>query len=130
MSTISFPNPHSPSHHDSPSSAGTNPGHINFFPTSYDPQASASSFQINPLSSHPPRTPRTSILNASFEKEMYTSAEEHDERPLDDDEDVAKLESSAGKRVRKEDVWREMLSTSTGRDKALVCYSLYPGRRF
>lgn len=123
MSTISFPNPHSPSHQDSPSSPGshTQSPHVNFFPASYDPQGSASSFQINPLSSHPPRTPRTSVISSSIQKEVYSSGEEHNERLLEDDEDVERLEIGTGKRVRKEEVWREMLATSTGRDKALVC---------
>jgi len=144
MSTISFPNPHSPSHMDSPSSAGggqshSNAGHINFFPSSYDPQASASSFQINPLSSHPPRTPRTSMIasatvvhaNANaFPRDVYGSTEEneHDEKQYEDvyEDDAEKLEMRAGKRVRKEEVWREMLATSTGRDKALklIQYSM------
>ncbi|KAF8592493.1 hypothetical protein K439DRAFT_1378642 [Ramaria rubella] len=136
MSTISFPNPHS---RDTPSSAGshshTNSGHVNFFPSSYDPQASASSFQINPLSSHPPRTPRTSIITTSlnaYPREIYSSTEEAEEKPLvmgnddDDEEDEERLESRAGSRVRKEEVWREVLSTSTGRDKALklIQYSM------
>lgn len=63
---------------------------------------------------------------SSYPKEVYSSTEEHEERPLvpvsEDGEDEEKLETRAGKRVRKEEVWRDVLSTSTGRDKALVCY--------
>lgn len=140
MSTISFPNPHSPSHMESPASSGghshSNSGHVNFFPTSYDPQASASSFQVNPLSSHPPRTPRTSVVTATaanaFPRGAYgggSGVEEREEKPYEDEEDAERLELRAGKRVRKEEVWREMLATSTGRDKALVCYSHATGRR-
>ena len=55
----------------------------------------------------------------AFPKEIYSSVEEHEERLFDDEE------ARAGKRVRKGEVWREVLATSTGRDKALVCYSLY-----
>ena len=145
MSTISFPNPHSPSHIESPSSSvsqshlnagggggGGGGSHINFFPTSFDPQASMSSFQINPLSSHPPRTPRTSLLNAApghdfMMAPLYGAGGVLDieEKPYEDDVDSEKLEMQAGKRVRKEEVWREMLATSTGRDKALVRLFLF-----
>jgi len=57
---------------------------------------------------------------------MYTSVEETEDGPLaleeepyeeDDDE---QLEARAGQRVRKEEIWREILATSVGRDKALV----------
>ncbi|KIJ56569.1 hypothetical protein M422DRAFT_22728 [Sphaerobolus stellatus SS14] len=135
MSTISFPNPHSQSHQGSPvstSSTTQHSSHVNFFPSTYDP---SSSFQMNPHSLHPPRTPRTSIITTavtSYPQDMYTTAEEAAERPLvledmdEEDEDEEKLEARAGSRVRKEEVWREMLATSTGRDKALklIQYSL------
>lgn len=62
------------------------------------------------------------MISSSVQKEVYSSGEEHNERLLEDDEDVERLETGTGKRVRKEEVWREMLATSTGRDKALVCY--------
>lgn len=149
---------------------------IAFYPPSYDPSASTSSFQMNPLSMHPPRTPRTSIMGgtnqgnnmsmsmmslgvgmgasshfgyasvpAAFgvgfggsassagngngmgqvgigsevtrEKGGPDFADDHDD---DDDVDQEELEQRAGKRVRKEEVWREMLATSVGRDKTLV----------
>lgn len=112
MSTISFPNPHSPSHQDSPMSASQP---VHFFPSSYDPHASASSFQINPLSMHPPRTPRTSLVTPRPKEEEAAEEEEEEE-----EEDEEELEARAGKRVRKEEVWREVLATSKGRDKALV----------
>ena len=82
---------------------------------------------MNPHSAHPPRTPRTSIIspNASvYTPEVYTSHEEMEERPtdleqeIDEDEDTAKVNAKA--RVRKEEIWREMLKTSNGRDKAFV----------
>ncbi|KAF8528907.1 hypothetical protein BU17DRAFT_73160 [Hysterangium stoloniferum] len=139
MSTLSFPNPHDPSHHDSPTSAGGqshHSGHISFYPSSYDPHASSSSFQINPLSSHPPRTPRTSVVTSavhSYPQDLYVNTEESSDPRLvlsdgedEEEEDDAQLEDRAGTRVRREEVWREVLATSTGRDKALklIQYSM------
>jgi len=135
MSTISFPNPHDPSHHDSPTSVGGqshNSGHISFYPSSYDPHASSSSFQINPLSSHPPRTPRTSIVTTavhSYPQDLYGNTEENAEQPLalsEGEEDEEQLEDLVGTKVRREEVWREVVATSTGRDKALklIQYSM------
>lgn len=82
---------------------------------------------MNPHSSHPPRTPRTSIISSGsnvYGTSIYDANEVDQEKPhevedeLEDEEDdkVKALEA----RVRKEDVWREMLLTSNGRDKAFV----------
>lgn len=84
-----------------------------------------SSFQMNPLSSHPPRTPRVSMMSSSnvYGSSIYENKEEPQEHidpedeELEDQEDkVKELES----RIRNEDVWREMFLTSNGRDKAFV----------
>jgi len=112
MSSISFPD-----HHRSSGS------HEDQF---YTPGFDNSSFQINPLSSHPPRTPRTSIVaNSSnaYSNGTYEKKEDAEERvdiediEIEDEEEKVKV---AEKRIRKEEVWREMFLTSAGRDKAFV----------
>lgn len=113
MSSISFPD-----HHRSSGS------HEDQF---YTPDFDTSSFQMNPLSSHPPRTPRTSIVaNASnpYPNAKYQSVNEDiqekvdiEDIEIDDEEEKVKV---AEKRIKKEDVWREMFLTSAGRDKAFV----------
>ncbi|ETW84326.1 hypothetical protein HETIRDRAFT_425732 [Heterobasidion irregulare TC 32-1] len=121
MSSVSFPNS-LPSH----ASSSSSPLDGSYYPTSFEGMGN-SGFQMNPHSAHPPRTPRTSIIspNASvYTPEVYTSHEEMEERPtdleqeIDDDEDTAKVNAKA--RVRKEEIWREMLKTSNGRDKAFA----------
>ncbi|TFK93890.1 hypothetical protein K466DRAFT_477813 [Polyporus arcularius HHB13444] len=102
---------------------------------SYDPPDDTSSFQMNPLSSHPPRTPRTSLMsNGShvFGTDVYDTKEdaqvthtfeiEADESESEDGEKA----DAARARVRREDVWRELLKSANGRDKAfkLLQYSM------
>lgn len=59
-----------------------------------------------------------------FNPEVYTSKEETEERPTDLEEEIDNVEDPAlvmaKRRVRREDVWREMFLTSNGRDKAFV----------
>lgn len=92
------------------------------------------SFQMNPLSAHPPRTPRPSTaaqpqfgnatMNSYDEKsdEQATeggaagdAAEEEEEM---DEESERVVE--ADKKVGRHEVWRDMLVTSEGRDKTFV----------
>ncbi|THH05125.1 hypothetical protein EW145_g5029 [Phellinidium pouzarii] len=126
MSTVSFPG--SSTH--SPSSSTTQEG---FFGSSYNP---SSSFQVNPLSPQPPRTPRTSMMSASqsyvYGSEVYESTvslsqqEETREKPLVvdyEDEEVAEdVEGNVGgvsvRNVKTPEIWRELLKTTSGRDKA------------
>lgn len=77
---------------------------------------------MNPLSSHPPRTPRVSVVSSHvynssvYEKDEVSSdlgAESIDE---EDDERMKEAE----RRIRHEEVWREIVLTSNGRDKAFV----------
>lgn len=116
MSSISFPN-------DSP-----RPGDSHHADQFYTPSFDNSSFQINPLSSHPPRTPRTSMHASSshhYSSSIYEEKTEVevkvevdvDDIELDPEEDRTK---ALEKRVRREEVWREMFLTSNGRDKAFV----------
>lgn len=57
--------------------------------------------------------------------DIYTPQEEHIEQgteSLSDDEDDKDREA-AKDRIRREDIWHEMLKTSYGRDKTFVCNS-------
>lgn len=105
-----------------------------FFGSSYNP---SSSFQVNPLSHHPPRTPRTSIISTvnsnAYANALYASVSEAEEAQEKqsvvefEEEEVADdveedLHRAAVKKVKSPEVWREILKTSTGRDKAFVRY--------
>ncbi|KAF7352932.1 hypothetical protein MVEN_01260500 [Mycena venus] len=115
MSHISFP-----SEHAAADSSSHNGGQ---FYSSFDAN---SSFQMNPLSSHPPRTPRTSIVTSGshvYGASIYDTKEEPQEPPIDEEDELeegTEQLKQAEMRVRKEEVWREMFLTSNGRDKAFV----------
>lgn len=140
MSSITFPygnghsNPGSSSFisvHDSAS--------VHSHMSSYEPPTDTSSFQMNPLSSHPPRTPRSSIMSnnshVSFGAESVYDRDTKEDAQVtevdaatDDSEEEEDEAESARSGVRKEEVWRELLKSSNGRDKALVrhfasCYA-------
>jgi hypothetical protein len=114
MSSISFPT-------EQQASSASN-GH--FYSSSFDAN---SSFQMNPLSSHPPRTPRTSIVSSTstahaYGSSIYETKEQTDEvvdvdADSDDNEEKVKVVEGG---VRRAEVWREMFLTSNGRDKAFV----------
>jgi len=124
MSAIMFPHGF-PTHHHTSSSLSEEP--------SYDMLSSSNGFQMNPLSAHPPRTPHTSISASSaphFHSEYYASSEEKAQDRADTDRENEEVETANGdanvaekdaraRRVRSEDVWREILKHSNGRDKAL-----------
>jgi len=124
MSSISFPNHRSSDSHED---------------QFYTPEFDNSSFQMNPLSSHPPRTPRTSIVpnsSSTYSNGKYQSSNEDNQEKveiedieIDEEEESVK---SAERRIRKEEVWREMFLTSAGRDKAfkLIQYSIRLGLVF
>ncbi|KAH9853743.1 hypothetical protein C2E23DRAFT_727514 [Lenzites betulinus] len=129
MSSITFPYGHG---HASSSSVSINDSQYNRLSASYEPPTDTSSFQMNPLSSHPPRTPRTSIMsNGShvFGNDIYDTKADSEEKSqaieVEDDEEDEKPDSSKD-RVRREDVWRELLKSANGRDKAfkLLQYSM------
>lgn len=146
MSSIPFPNPSD--------SLGSSPDalhdsiHSQFYsPPSFDVSGS---FQMNPLSAHPPRTPRSSTsitptssshsrpLSAHFgsvntsvydEKEEdtqhtradavqdHTAGDDGDELAYELDEEDLRVKAADNK-VPPHEVWRDILSTSYGRDKA------------
>ena len=92
------------------------------------------SFQMNPLSAHPPRTPRPST--AAHSHFGNTTASLYDEKSeeqapeggaagnaADEDEEIDEESErvvEAERRVGGHEVWRDMLVTSQGRDKAFV----------
>ena len=92
---------------------------------------------MNPLSSHPPRTPRTSIVpnsSSTYSSGRYQNSNEENREKvdiedieIDEEEEVVK---SAERRIRKEEVWREMFLTSAGRDKAFVSMIVFNGSKF
>jgi hypothetical protein len=131
MSSISFPSG-SHTHEYYPFSQGQLSLDETTLPNPHPPQHP---FQINPLS---PRTPRTSTissssyvpLSASLSQHTHTlshvSVDEHQphEQLVIHEDD---LDSVGGQpapvhvhRVGKEEIWREIVKSSNGRDKALV----------
>ena len=125
MSSITFPL----GHHSTGSPPSNHDDH-SFYPSSSFDDNNSSDFQMNPLSSHPPRTPRASLISDHsyvYGTSVYDSTEKQDEKPYQGDEELdqgnAKVKELE-RRVRREDIWREMLLTSVGRDKAFVRGSL------
>ena len=125
MSSITFPN--GPSHGRTVSTSSSIHDDA-FFSSSFD-SALGNSFQMNPLSQHPPRTPRVSIVSNShtYGGDIYTPQEEVIEQREDlfsEDGDEA-AEKAAKAKVSSVEIWRELIKTSYGRDKAFVCVVLY-----
>ncbi|KAI6105753.1 hypothetical protein F5141DRAFT_147508 [Pisolithus sp. B1] len=142
MSSIPFPNPSDDL--ASSSDALHDSIHSQFYsPPSFDVSGS---FQMNPLSAHPPRTPRSSMsitptsrpLSAHFgsvsisvydEKEEdtqgtraeavqdHTAGDDGDEVAYELDEEDLRVKAADNK-VAPHEVWRDILSASYGRDKA------------
>ncbi|PFH52516.1 hypothetical protein AMATHDRAFT_74004 [Amanita thiersii Skay4041] len=111
---------------DHSSSAPT--GHADNFYT--PPFQSSSSFQMNPLSSHPPRLQPASRQTNTFDslstyRNNATTEEKVPEEDVEIDEEQDKVKHMEC-RIQKEDVWREMFVTSNGRDKAfkIMQYSI------
>jgi len=129
MSSVTFPS----SDADLvPSSSMRDSMHAQFYtPPAFD---MGSSFQMNPLSAHPPRTPRPSTAaqshfgNSSMMLYNEKSEEQGTEEgtpgdAADEDEEVdeeSERVAQVAKNVGRHEVWRDMLVTSSGRDKAFV----------
>ncbi|KAG6880294.1 hypothetical protein C0992_000071 [Termitomyces sp. T32_za158] len=96
------------------------------------------SFQMNPLSSHPPRSHRVSTASSSSTVHVYgtqslyetgeqTAPAESEKEEMDE---VEVEEEQASKplpvRISQEEVWRDLFLTSNGRDKGfkLIQYSI------
>ncbi|KAF8485014.1 hypothetical protein DFH94DRAFT_623970 [Russula ochroleuca] len=116
MATITFPGqPSSSSPHDA------------LYPLSFE----NTGFQMNPESAHPPRTPRTSVTFSSQASTGHdgteeTSTELEVELEEEEEEEDSQEKSAAKNQVHPQEVWRGLLETSTGRDKAfkIIQYSM------
>ena len=135
MSSISISHPFPPqdvNDHNSPFSFPFASQHIP------DGSSAGATFTVNPASSHPPsrggsislksRTPRTSIIGPHVDGEKaervstYEVTAYGEEEGLQVTESVPSAPSRRSKpRVRLQEVWKDMVLTSNGRDKALVC---------
>jgi hypothetical protein len=80
---------------------------------------------MNPLSSHPPRTPRSSLaFGYNSDTALTTHEDTKPELSIDtngtdvDEDDIHSHPQNA--RVSKEEIWREVVKSSKGRDKTLV----------
>lgn len=142
MSSISFP--HLGDEMGASSSSIHDPMQAPFYtPPAFD---MSNSFQMNPLSAHPPRTPRPSTAAQSHYRNTSMSISVYDEKaeeeqdgetvnadkPDVDEDEVVELDEEdvrvkeAEKLVGAHEVWRDMFVTSNGRDKAfkLMQYSI------
>ena len=91
---------------------------------------------MNPESAHPPRTPRTSVATtttmpfssqASVEDEGAEDGPTELEIEVEEEEENSQEKKSAAKnQVHTQEIWRELLGTSTGRDKAFVLHFASP----
>ena len=120
-SNIAFP-PHS----GSSSSNGHPDG---FFGHNYH---SPSPFQHNPLSAHPPRTPRPSSVSHSYiySSEAFHPTAESREKIIEAEEvsgsdvEETKSDTKGTTKVTGAEIWRDVIKTSAGRDKVFVSFSL------
>lgn len=120
MSSITFPN----GGRERTASTSSSIHDDAYFSSSFE-SAVGSSFQMNPLSQHPPRTPRTSIISGShvYGGDIYTPKEEVIEQRGDllaEEDEVEAVPETVKARVKPVEVWRELVKTSYGRDKAFV----------
>jgi len=82
--------------------------------------------QMNPHSPHPPRTPRTSTAHSSGH-DLSASSPRHISAALDAEPEEERVHDHPAKtRVKGEEVWREIVKSSDGRDKAFVCHVSVP----
>lgn len=95
---------------------------------------------MNPLSAHPPRTPKTSLHASSSQHfgSVYEDASEVVEEKITIDIEDADIEDESGnddakgvaKNVpRQEEIWRDIVVSSNGRDKAFVSLCSIPLRK-
>ncbi|KAI0080763.1 hypothetical protein K474DRAFT_1637265 [Panus rudis PR-1116 ss-1] len=115
------------------SSSSSHASDLGGFASSYEPANGSFQIQMNPLSSHPPRTPRTSVTSRSsqiYGVESFASEKIVEEQATTEVEDESDEEShktqDANAKIRKEAVWKELLATANGRDKTfkLMQYAL------
>jgi hypothetical protein len=138
MSNISFPqhngHPPSPSGSSSISQQQHHTRKPSFYPASFDPDASQGAFQINPNSYHPPRTPRSSIIGneSSYLPQPYNGLQDQpplpnfyqEEMPVKREENLSQAESAKPSKIRQQEIWKDIIATTAGRDKTLVSLML------
>jgi hypothetical protein len=120
MSDIAFPgHPSSSSQHDE-----------GLYRLTFDSMPT-SGFQMNPQSAHPPRTPRTSVMTSGttpFNSQVDSNKEEPEDHPADVevepdvDEEESQERAATKSQIHVQDICREFVKTSSGRDKAFVLY--------
>ena len=82
--------------------------------------------QMNPHSPHPPRTPRTSTAYTNG-CDMPESSPKQTSDTLDVEPEEERVHDHPAKtRVKSEEVWREIVKSSNGRDKAFVRHTPIP----
>ncbi|KAF7433234.1 hypothetical protein PC9H_005184 [Pleurotus ostreatus] len=99
----------------------------------------SSSFQMNPLSSHPPRSPHVSLISSASSRPQHTNftgdiysdgldpvAVEAASSSVEDMDPEEERVKGAEDNVKVAEIWREMILTSNGRDKSfkLIQYSI------
>lgn len=120
MSSVTFPDAshYSMSSIHSNDEAGDSPYGSSF--------GAAHGIQMNPHSPHPPRTPRTSIAYSSG-YDLPASSPKRISATLDVEPEEQRVDDHPAKtRVRSEEVWREIVKSSDGRDKAFVRHVSIP----
>ena len=115
MSSVTFPNA---SHYSMSSMHSNDEGGDNPYDSSF---GAAHGIQMNPLSPHPPRTPRTSTAYSSGYHLPATSPRRISATLDVEPEEERVHDHPAKTQVRSEEVWREIVKSSDGRDKAFVC---------
>ena len=122
MSSISFPNA---SHYSMSSVHSNTEDEDNPYRSSFD---TTPGIQMNPHSPHPPRTPRTSTVYSSGFDPSPPSPK-HISSSLDVETEEQRVHDHPAKtRVKNEEVWREIIKSSDGRDKAFVRRVSIPSR--
>ena len=120
MSSVTFPDA---SHYSMSSMHSNDEGGDSPYDTSF---GTTHGIQMNPLSPHPPRTPRTSTAYSSG-YDLPAPSPRHISAALDVEPEEERVDDHHAKtRVRSEDVWREIFKSSNGRDKAFVCHAPVP----
>ena len=122
MSSISFPNA---SHYSMSSVHSNAEDEDNPYRSTFD---TTPGIQMNPHSPHPPRTPRTStVYSGGFDPSLPSP--KHTSGTLDLEPEEERVHDHPAKtRVKNEEVWREIVKSSDGRDKAFVRRVFFPPR--
>lgn len=134
MSSISFPHSGGAGHRHSSSTSPHDHDEHDFQPSfhhpSFDSTDGSMAFQVNPHSLRPPRSPHTSTASNSqvYGRDIYndTGSDEKREKESDDEQsESGKAVEEAKKRVTVGEIWKEVFTSSGGRDKTFVRILIY-----